>query len=360
MKQNPRVFISYSHDSVEHGDAVLQLSNRLRSEGIDCILDQYEECPPEGWPRWMDAQIRNADFILMICTAFYLKKINENIDANIGLGVKWEGHLIYQHLYDAGSLNNRFIPVLLAGGDVADVPTPLRGATIYRLDNETEYDRLYWRLRGETRNTKPVLGDLRQLPERERKTNPGAFLTGFIDVSLWGPAKWRGVFYMHDEVNPPWLGLLFQNEAPARKIFEQWHTRIGRSDKYEEMRISIIEGDIDGEPPGYSVFISANPLNIFKRADDQGISVPKDLIIILGRLHRMNPPKESRNLAVFKEQYMRFGCYQLFPAIVQPDGVRALKEMAILKKEVVFRDAREITSISDPDTAVIKRLCKNK
>jgi hypothetical protein len=45
----PRIFISYSHDSPEHGDRVLALADRLRAEGIDCHLDQYETSPPEGW-----------------------------------------------------------------------------------------------------------------------------------------------------------------------------------------------------------------------------------------------------------------------------------------------------------------------
>jgi DNA polymerase III epsilon subunit-like protein len=51
----PTVFLSYSHDPAEHGDAVLALSNRLREEGIDCCLDQYEESPSEGWPMWSQA-----------------------------------------------------------------------------------------------------------------------------------------------------------------------------------------------------------------------------------------------------------------------------------------------------------------
>jgi hypothetical protein len=48
-----RVFISYSHDSPEHADRVLALSDQLRAGGIDCILDQYEPAPEEGWPLWM-------------------------------------------------------------------------------------------------------------------------------------------------------------------------------------------------------------------------------------------------------------------------------------------------------------------
>jgi SEFIR domain len=50
-------FISYSRDSALHEEKVLSLSDKLRSEGIDCVLDQYESSPPEGWPKWMDREI---------------------------------------------------------------------------------------------------------------------------------------------------------------------------------------------------------------------------------------------------------------------------------------------------------------
>ena len=39
IENNPTVFISYSHDNASHIDKALQFSNKLRHEGIDCILD---------------------------------------------------------------------------------------------------------------------------------------------------------------------------------------------------------------------------------------------------------------------------------------------------------------------------------
>jgi len=37
----PTVFISYSHDSEEHKNWVLQLATRLRLNGVDIILDSW-------------------------------------------------------------------------------------------------------------------------------------------------------------------------------------------------------------------------------------------------------------------------------------------------------------------------------
>jgi TIR domain len=101
------VFISYSHDSLSHAHAVLALSDKLRSEGIDCVLDQYETSPPEGWPRWMDREIRDAKFVLMICTELYHRRVMNKEEVGVGLGVRWEGNLICQHIYNEGSTNTK-------------------------------------------------------------------------------------------------------------------------------------------------------------------------------------------------------------------------------------------------------------
>ena len=68
MPEAPKVFISYTHDSVEHMDRVLALSDRLRVEGIDCRIDQYEQSPAEEWPLWCDRQVEKSDFVLVVCT----------------------------------------------------------------------------------------------------------------------------------------------------------------------------------------------------------------------------------------------------------------------------------------------------
>ena len=163
----PTVFISYSHDSPAHADRVLELSDRLRAEGVDCILDQYEAPPPEGWPLWMDKNIGSADFVLMICTPTYFRRVMHMEEPGTGLGIKWEGNLIYNRLYRADSNNTQFVPVLFEDCLPEHIPTPLQGASYYRLPQQ--YDDLYRRLTNQMRIQKPELGKLRQLPPRERK-----------------------------------------------------------------------------------------------------------------------------------------------------------------------------------------------
>ena len=82
----PKVFISYSHDSQEHEDRVLALANRLRADGVDALIDQYNPTPPEGWPMWMEDQIRNANFVILICTEIYLRRAERQEKPGKGRG----------------------------------------------------------------------------------------------------------------------------------------------------------------------------------------------------------------------------------------------------------------------------------
>ncbi len=164
----PIVFISYSHDSPEHADRVLALSDHLRADGIDCILDQYIDSPPEGFPRWMDRQIRVADFVLMICTPTYSRRVMGEEKPDKGHGVAWESTLIYQYIYNEGTSNRRFIPVLLEGAPESAIPISWQGVKHYRPTTTDGYEELYRRLTEQPLTPKPALGTRRTLPPRER------------------------------------------------------------------------------------------------------------------------------------------------------------------------------------------------
>src|SRR5262245_35157617 len=173
-----KVFISYSHDSHEHLDRVLALADRLREEGIDCNLDQYEPAPAEGWPRWMDKQFKDADFILVVCTETYCRRFEGREDKGKGLGVKWEGAIITDELYSNEAVNKRFIPVLFSADDAEHVPERLRHYMRHLIVTPDGYEELYRRLTNQPRVVKPQLGKLRSfepvnkarsLPSEERR-----------------------------------------------------------------------------------------------------------------------------------------------------------------------------------------------
>jgi SEFIR domain len=164
----PRVFISYSHDSPEHRDRVLALADRLQADGVETELDQYETLPAEGWPAWCEKMIRRADFVLMVCTETYLRRIHDEEEGGQGYGVLWEARLIRQHLYKAGAANGKFVPVLLSGSDAAYLPEMVGGTTRFRLETEDGYESLYRLLTDQPAVRRPQLGPRRRLPERPR------------------------------------------------------------------------------------------------------------------------------------------------------------------------------------------------
>jgi hypothetical protein len=167
----PKVFISYSHnyDLPGYKDQILALADRLRTDGIDCNIDQYEESPPEGWQRWMLNHVDWADFILIACTEEYGRHFRGNETQGKGKGATWEGAIIIQELYDTQSKNSKFIPITLDSRDSQYIPTPLRSTTHYKLDTDDGYESLYRRLTGQAKIKRPKLGKLQKLAPRNRK-----------------------------------------------------------------------------------------------------------------------------------------------------------------------------------------------
>lgn len=353
------VFVSYSWDNEEHIKAVLALSNRLRADGIDCVLDQYEVSPHEGWPRWMDRKIATASLVLVICTQTYYERVMGRESPDKGHGVKWEGNIIYQHLYNQGADNQKFIPVLMQGADRNFIPIPLQGASFFPVDNDAGYERLYNRLLGRAPAEKPPLGERRALPQKEVKTDFVAYVASPIDVALWNKARWCATAFQvwSDRVNtPPVIGIAYLNKDPAEKIFEQWRRRYGKRDIFEELRISIIEGDVPGEPPGYTVHIGIDFENVLKRYRDAGLSVEDGSFLgSVSRLNRMTPPPGSPNLPRFKEAFRKHGEYLLVPATCNPDGsnLQFAPVLAIQKRVLYLRNTVEIGK-NDIDSVVLQ------
>ena len=154
-----KVFISYSHDSDPHRDFVRGLSDRLRTEGLECLIDQYVNgFPPEGWQHWMENQIEAADFVLLVCTETYLRRYRGQ-ETDGGKGVTFEGVVISQHLYDHYYHNTKFIPVIPAQGLFAHVPIPLKQYSTYRLPED--YATLYRLLTNQAKFVPPEIGEIR-------------------------------------------------------------------------------------------------------------------------------------------------------------------------------------------------------
>ena len=182
----PRVFLSYSHDSAEHENRVLSLANRLRREGVDARIDQYDPAPPKGWPLWMDLEIQKADFVLLACTETYLRRVEGGDDPGKGLGVVWESTLIYNLLYVSDAPVQKFIPILWDPESKAYIPSPLRGMTHYQVSIPGGYENLYRHLTKQPRHLAPTLGCLTSLPAIEPQSYPPSPVP-VVDAPSWAP-----------------------------------------------------------------------------------------------------------------------------------------------------------------------------
>ena len=138
------------------------------------MIDQYNPAPAMGWPRWMSQELPKADFVLLVCTATYHRRVEDREEPGKGRGVLWEATLIYNLLYETRADVQKFIPILMEDGETSDIPLPLRGLTHYRVSTSTGYDDLYRHLTDQPRQKKPELGQLRALPPRAPQSYPAS------------------------------------------------------------------------------------------------------------------------------------------------------------------------------------------
>ena len=107
---------------------------------------------------WMDREIQKADFVALVCTETYLRRVEGREEPGKGRGVLWEGRLIYNHLYTADAGVQRFVPILLEDGAPSSIPWPLRGLAFYQVDGAEGYEDFFRHITGQRRQEKPELG----------------------------------------------------------------------------------------------------------------------------------------------------------------------------------------------------------
>ena len=167
----PKVFISYSHDSLGHKQWVLNLATRLRNNGIDAILDQWELEAGDDLPTFMEKHLSTSNYIIMICTERYVKKANKG-DGGVG----YEKMIITSNLLK--NINeNKIIPIIKQKG-THNVPTFLKTKLFVDLSLDDEYefnfDNLLRTIHKSPLLIKPKIGDN---PFKNIQTDPNNALS---------------------------------------------------------------------------------------------------------------------------------------------------------------------------------------
>jgi hypothetical protein len=123
----PRVFISYSQDSASHIARILALARDLRELNLHVVIDQdmLPGGPDEGWELWSEAQVRDADFVLLACTEAYSRRYDSNELPDKGLGAVFEAGVIRALIYKSSGINEKFRVILFSDSDKAHIPLSL-------------------------------------------------------------------------------------------------------------------------------------------------------------------------------------------------------------------------------------------
>jgi hypothetical protein len=173
------------------------------------------------------------------------------------------------------------------------------------------------------------------------RIDSAASFRALFDAEAWDKAVWCGVAYLHDPsgVDAPAVGFIFKRQTFGRKIFKGWQQLFGPRDLREELRLTIIEGEVPGEEPGYSVHIGWDPERLAEREMAEGglgDAAARE------QVHRMQAPPGSPNLANFKAEYAKYGRYQLLPVYLVGGQPKPDPGLMIEKRLVHFRTVEEI------------------
>jgi len=129
----PKAFISYSWDNDTHKKWVAKFATELRTDGIDVKLDQWEVVPGDRLPVFMETEIRENDYILIICTPKYKIKSDERQG-----GVGYEGDVMTSEVLNKGN-HRKFIPILALGSWSDSAPSWLYGKYYVNMSNGEQY-----------------------------------------------------------------------------------------------------------------------------------------------------------------------------------------------------------------------------
>ncbi len=151
-KKRTTAFVSYAWED-DTRDWVREFATRLRADGIDCKIDQWELVPGDQLPEFMDRSVRDSDYVLIVCTPKYKARS----DARQG-GVGYEGDIMTAEVFQHRN-HRKFIPILKAGNWQDCAPSWLFGKLYIDLSGGLDspaYKNLVLLLHGQSESAPPL------------------------------------------------------------------------------------------------------------------------------------------------------------------------------------------------------------
>ena len=201
----------------------------------------------------------------------------------------------------------------------------------------------------ETRTVPPVQSSPPNKPPQKEApvTHDAIKISSLLRNALWDRAGWTGVGFGGSPAIPyPILCLLFSDKEAASKIFELWHQELGREDKQDRLRISLIRRYDRANPLAYRAIVGTNvDAHTWQQRDKR--------LVTTHRIHMMDNVA-TNNTDPFLAQFQKTGAYLLIPGVFTSPMTEPiyLQEMGILKRQVFAREAWEI-GLNDPDSSGI-------
>jgi hypothetical protein len=145
--ENPTIFMSYSHDSAEHKNWVLGLSNRLIKNGVNVILDQHDLTLGGDLPSYMEKGLSLENRVICVCSERYVEKANNS-----------QGGVGYEKMIMTGELlknvNTKWIIPIVRNNVSQVIPKFLSTKLYENFNDDDEFEKHY----------EALLRDILQIP----------------------------------------------------------------------------------------------------------------------------------------------------------------------------------------------------
>lgn len=188
----PQVFISYSHDSDDHKNWIIQLATRLRSNGVDVILDAWNTKLGSDLASFMEQGLSKSQRVICVCSDNYLIKANGGKG-----GAGYEKQIMTSELI-IDQNTNWIIPLIVNNSSNKKMPTFLGTRKYISFEDpklyETKYEELLRDILEEPVLPIPLIGknpfkvvkefaQQKFLPKNEKYVSPSTFGIVTFDYS---------------------------------------------------------------------------------------------------------------------------------------------------------------------------------
>lgn len=185
-----------------------------------------------------------------------------------------------------------------------------------------------------------------KLAESARQLCNRSPVTRFTMSTLWAEARWASTTFQWHPTSeaPPIMGIVFENAEKGKELFRTFAKTCNHSDRFEELRISIIEGSPEGQQAGYSVHIGPEMEMLQAMATAEDIEITNATMPFFGQVQRMYRIHGQPNLlARFKQEYEKHKQFLLAPVVKRADGQLWCEHMLGIEKSLVtFRNLSDI------------------